>query len=281
MAAWICTRNIHFLERPRLLSVTFLITSIDVILKLADVPLLIGFNEAEGLHFSTRLIKEPKLAERFVESMSTCGPINLFGLEESQITENDLEASNKLISSYNAIEGGQIQMEEFTDLMGDAVYGLSTHQFSEYLRVNNYTAYRYIYSHVGGYSLADTMSSSSTQFFINMLKLLVGVFESIGLGACHGDENLSLFSHFPWISYLVNEDDYSVKDNMNRWWANFAKYGDPNGKTRRKVSRGPENEGLTWEPVSFTSGRWDYWTISITPTMEERKDLKTRFQRWL
>jgi hypothetical protein len=40
---------------------------------------------------------------------------------------------------------------------------------------------------------------------------------SIGLGACHGDENLSLFSHFPWISYLVNEDDYSVKDNMNRY----------------------------------------------------------------
>ena len=110
---------------------------------IASVPILLGFNADEGLKFTAGLSMAPDDSKaRFVDDMKTCGLVNLFGVD--QVTRKETDIFDKLMIDYNAINNDGIDFKGLTELLGDAVYGLPSHAFSEFLRENNFTAFRYI-----------------------------------------------------------------------------------------------------------------------------------------
>lgn len=111
----------------------------------ARVPILVGFNKDEGLLLTTRFIKEPDFMEHCLKNMNTCGPINLFGIREEDITEEHISETHRLIEAYGAVQEGKLHLRQFRDLAGDAVMALDTHTFTELLKRQGYSVYRYTF----------------------------------------------------------------------------------------------------------------------------------------
>ena len=114
--------------------------------KVANVPIMIGFNEDEGLIASSRLAYDNSYKLYFFEHFDRCGPINLFAVDPSQITETMVAESNKLLESYflQPDHSPKERFRHFTNLIGDAVFIRSAHHTSECLRNSQIPVYRYM-----------------------------------------------------------------------------------------------------------------------------------------
>jgi len=246
--------------------------------KVADVPIMVGFNNNEGLVASTRFVVDPPYLNTFFSNFESCGPVNLYGLDPSQITENLILDSNQLLEEYLIYQGDadcnlnwsedcHLIVDRFSDLMGDAVFIKSTHEASEYLRQNKILAYRFIFDHIGETGLSDIVSSTILENLAYFAKSLIGIITSKRFGVMHGDDlkYLFLYEDHSFFSYLniKSKEDLAISQQMIRYWTQFAMTGTPS---------------VDWRPV-LESGPLEYWSIH-NASMVNRADLGARFTRW-
>ena len=119
-----------------------------------NVPAIIGFNQEDGLLFSTRFMKDPNIQQYFVDNQKMCGPIYLLGKGKELATEKDIARSESLIKSYTKT-GINTTFDEFTDIFTDAIFGVGTHKMSNYFVKNNRKVFKYIFSYKGNLTLVE------------------------------------------------------------------------------------------------------------------------------
>ena len=108
----------------------------------SNIPIMVGFNEKEGLLYSTRFIKDKEFYQFFKNNLDKCLVINTLSLGKDGLVESKVARAHKLAKDYNGIQDGEMINQEFTDLVGDARFAHSLHQHSEILRNLNQTVYR-------------------------------------------------------------------------------------------------------------------------------------------
>jgi len=231
-----------------------------------DVSAIIGFNQEDGLLFTTRFIKDPSIQQDFFDNEKVCGPIYFLGQEKDLITEHDMTISNRIIKSYSSSDTNTT-FEEFTDLFTDAVFGAGTHQLANNLVENNRKVFKYIYSYKGSSSLGDIFSYSLLKKAFYLIARLFRMYPTEGLGACHADDLIYLFQMTPIINMIPSTSDRKVSEDMVKMWVTFAQTGDPNS----------EGEN-TWTQAELDN-EFDYFVIDEHSRMEKREELK-RLNVW-
>ncbi len=108
----------------------------------SKIPVLIGFNEAEGLLYSTRFIKDTEFYQYFKKNLDKCLVLNTLSMGEDGLEEKLVSRAHQLVKEYNGIQDGEMINQGFTDMVGDARFILSAHQHTELLRNQNNTVYR-------------------------------------------------------------------------------------------------------------------------------------------
>jgi para-nitrobenzyl esterase len=175
----------------------------------AQVPLLVGWNSAEG-SAAGFMMGKPLNEENYVNRVR-------------QIFPNTWEEALKYFPYSNATE----MERSATDLASDMFIGLGTWQWFDRHRNNSkQPVYRYYYSKLRPPMVDPTLVPG----------LAGGVVKSSGpkpppaIGAPHAAEieyamgNLPLVNVFAW-----TEDDYKVSATMQQYFANFIIDGNPNG----------------------------------------------------
>lgn len=108
----------------------------------SKIPVLMGFNEAEGLLYSTRFIKDTEFYQYFKKNLDKCLVLNTLSMGENGLEEKLVSRAHELVKEYNGIQDGEMINQGFTDMVGDARFILSAHQHTELLRNQNHTVYR-------------------------------------------------------------------------------------------------------------------------------------------
>eukprot|EP00092_Neocalanus_flemingeri_P017124 GFUD01018520.1.p1 GENE.GFUD01018520.1~~GFUD01018520.1.p1 ORF type:complete len:581 (-),score=109.13 GFUD01018520.1:68-1810(-) len=232
-----------------------------------NVPAIVGFNQEDGLLFTTRFLKDPDIGHSFIENQKICGPIYFLGKEKELINEKDIEQSERLIQSYSNSETNAT-FAELTDLFTDSVFGVGSHKLSNYLVENKRRVFKYIFSYSGSSSLGDFFSDTLLEKAYYFLSRIVRLYPTRGLGACHADDLIYLFQMTPIINMIPSSADRKVSEDLVKMWVNFARRGDPN-------SEGEQN----WKQADLEN-EFDYFVIDEHSRMETRKELK-RFENWV
>jgi len=236
------------------------------------IPVLMGFTKDDGLLFSTRFLKDPEYASEFLDDPG-CFAMNSRGLERDDLTNELIQAGDELAEQYHALQDGEIVMEGFTQLLGDAVFARDGHEFSNLLSSLNHSVYRYSFSYVGTVSLADILSGSLLDMATNILSNIAGFPHSKKLGASHCDELFYLFTMFPLTNNIPSTTDVAVSNNIISWWVDFARTGRPTPATDKSI------QDEEWKEVK-QSKEWEYWDISESPGMKPLMAMRDRFSRW-
>ena len=93
--------------------------------------------------------------------------------------------------------------------------------------------YYYHFNHVSSYSFADVFGQGPIEIAFQVALKTFGIHKTLGLGVCHEDDNLHLFTAdaLPYRRLDPNnEPDKATTALMVDLWANFAEYGEPTPK---------------------------------------------------
>ena len=92
------------------------------------------------------------------------------------------------------------------------------------------SVYYYHFDHVSSYSFADILGQGPFKIATQVALKTFGIHTTQGLGACHEDDNLHLFTadRLPYRRLDPNNQlDMATTSLMVDLWANFARYGEP------------------------------------------------------
>ena len=251
--------------------------------KINQVPVMIGFTQAEGLLCTSRLTSDDEFKSKFFDNWSTCGPINILGKESANITEADLKFVNNLVRNYNGGEISDIQPHHLQDILTDAIFGLDTHKVARHLvNTGNKSVFKYYFSYLGKfnyiilvrYTLIIGTSSFSDVFMMPGWKVffyllsrmfrLPSLVPTLDLGSMHGDDLLYIFEAVPIMNVIPSPEDEAVSREMVRMWAEFARTGHPGTRA--------------WTPASGDRDN-EYFVIDTSMRMESVNSLD-RLQFW-
>lgn len=167
----------------------------------AKVPLLVGWNSAEGGYNST-LGKEAVTRENFDKAVK-----KIYG---DQATE--------ILKVYNPANEEEI-IEASTDLMGDRFIGFSTWKWSDIQsQTGGKPVYRYMYALPRPATIADKDKNADA----SKMPRKGGASHSSEIEYAMG--NLATNLVFDW-----QPEDYKVSQIMQGFFSNFIKTGNPNG----------------------------------------------------
>jgi hypothetical protein len=113
--------------------------------QVADVPVLLGFMEQDGLLYSTFFLKDPSAAESFAANWTSCGPTTLLGLDAAGQTAVDRRAMDWIAEQYGVLgKDGSLVLNgtEMTDILTDAVFAESSFRLSQLLVKHKRPVYR-------------------------------------------------------------------------------------------------------------------------------------------
>ncbi|XP_072397494.1 juvenile hormone esterase-like isoform X2 [Diabrotica undecimpunctata] len=190
-----------------------------------DVPVIIGYNDAEGLllEFLESLgMKEAKVEEDLaIEQMLPC---------ETNLT--DTQHVKRLVEKLRHFYRPETDPVGRINLLTDALFaaGVITSAKNQ-AKVSKNPVYFYRFTLEGG---------------LNMLKKMVNDKRP---GACHGDDLGYLFKN-PLTTDVGDEDKTYIKQ-MVTLWTNFAKYGNPTPPGN--------NLNIEWKPIH--NGRLNFLDI--------------------
>ncbi|XP_032527253.2 esterase E4-like, partial [Danaus plexippus] len=213
----------------------------------AKVPLIIGYNNGEGLLY----------LNRYLESLAVYSkePSYFVGrYVANQVSPEKLEEFGKRIVRFYA--GNKTLTKEdvnaLTKIIGDTTYNYNIHRF-----INSYANFSHpIYMYK--FHLDTELNVAKVMFGVGHLK-----------GASHGDELWYLFKNF--------QNDYlyekylrlrAIIYRVSKLWTDFAKTGEP-------ISRNSDEE--YWKP--FTIKNKEYYNIDDTFSMGYYAD-KERVEFW-
>ncbi len=113
--------------------------------QVADVPVLLGFMEHDGLLYSTRFLKDPAFGATFARNWRTCGPTTLLGVDAAGLTSEHQALADRLARDYGVLSADGTVVTNgtgMTDIMTDGVFGESTFRLSQQLFRLNRPVYR-------------------------------------------------------------------------------------------------------------------------------------------
>jgi len=236
---------------------------------ISHVPLIIGYNEEDGLLFTTRFLKEQAFEEHFNANWNTCAPINLLGIESDHITGEDLEYINSLAKSYSG-SSDHMQSSDRTRLFTDAIFALSTHRVAKYLTQKNSTVYKYQFAYRGSSSISDFSSVPSWKIAYYFISRMCGMYPTNDLGASHADDLMYIFQMTPIMNLIPSVKDVRMSEEILVMWTNFVKNGDPNGITT-------DNRWLSAKPDEDKEN--EYFVIDEHSSMKNLVELE-RLKLW-
>ncbi len=223
----------------------------------SSLDVIIGSNADEGLLTMISFILQPNLWDLYQGNFELAGPQILFGLDEKDITQEDVERAYNILEFYvGSVEGmSQDNFKKVTDMMTDASFLYGNFRTMKHLKSHGMkNVYHYILTFEGHYSF--------TQLF--------GIEP---LGVCHADDLFYLFDPvYPSFGELVfDETETLLKKEMVTAWTNFARYGDPT----------PPNSGQFWSPVTSIDDITHFWNISGPyPAMDTNEYINERMSLW-
>ncbi|XP_053603166.1 juvenile hormone esterase isoform X2 [Plodia interpunctella] len=220
---------------------------LDILLsgKYNKVPLLIGYNSAEGLFMLMLQLKKAALYNKHVKYLV---PREIaLKLNEDKM----IEFGEKIKKFYVGEKGfGEETAREIIDFQTDMHFIYNTHRFVNFYRASNQPIFTYRFNY---------------ETDLNAIKNLI---DTPCKGASHADDLFYLFCN------NVNKKAYQERDNLKqivfkftKMWTNFAKVSNPTpdqslGVTWHPTSTGKEYMRLE-EPLSFGAcpelGRVTFW----------------------
>lgn len=195
----------------------------------AQVPLLVGWNSQEGTPMSVLRNQAPTL-ENYKKAMSAT-----FG-----------DMTDEIFKAYGLETDADVLSQKSLNLASDLFTGFPTWKWADYqAKTSKQPVYRYKYMHprpqmsakmgnmvgalAGG---VREMTEEEKKAEAERPKLPAGAVHSADIEYAMG--NLATNEYYDW-----QEEDYAISKLFLSYYANFCKYGNPNG------------EGLpTWTPIN-------------------------------
>lgn len=114
-----------------------------------------------------------------------------------------------------------------------------------------------------------------TYFFTHSPPMTTEITEPNTAGCYHGAEQLYVFGNLPGVYPTIswNATELTIQDSMTTYWANFIKYGNPNGD-------GTTGSNLTYFPPSSTSAETMWLGDSWGPQSIGSEEKKQFVQDW-
>ncbi|KAJ8732437.1 hypothetical protein PYW07_015036 [Mythimna separata] len=213
--------------------------------KVSKVPLLIGYNSAEGiliLNDHTKKLeifnKDPSyLVPREIATTVSKEKIDEFGQRIKQFYFGGKDATKK-------------DAQAITDLQTDINFSYQTHRFLQFFQ-NVAPTFLYSFDYTTD---------------LNIVKNVSG-FDDVK-GACHADDLFYLFHSAMSGNYLEGNDELKkIVYQITKFWADFAKTGNPT----------PTKGGIDWRP--YTSATKEYLLLNQDMKLSNNLD-KARVDFW-
>jgi len=213
-----------------------------------DVPVLIGYNENDGLILTTPLITDPSLYFLYRSLWSVIAPGILFHVP---VEESSFELSGKANELADFYLGGSsnIVPENFdiiTDMFTDAFVTYAVECFAQYAQLSQ-NVYKYRYVHQGEFGLNPDAGIDK-------------------LGVNHADELYLQWDPIFGDHRELNPEDQHMSAIIVNAWSNFIKTGEP------------LVPGVEWTPLGQENK--EYLILDITPRMERSQDYETKMDFW-
>jgi len=213
-----------------------------------DIPVLIGYNENDGLILTTPLVTDSSFYYLYRYLWSVIAPGILFHVP---VEESSFELSGKAneLADYYLGGSSNIVPENFdriTDMFTDAFVTYAVECFAEYAHLSQ-NVYQYRYVHQGEFGLNPDAGIDK-------------------LGVNHGDE-----LYLQWDPVFGNHHELSPEDQhmsaiIVNAWSNFIKTGVP------------LVPGVDWTPL--TPGNREYLVLNVTSKMERSLDYQAKMEFW-
>nr|WGO51722.1 putative antennal esterase CXE24 [Ectropis grisescens] len=224
---------------------------IDLLLanEVSKVPLMIGYNSAEGLLTYEAMLRKTNFLN--------ANPSYLVPRDMARkLTEKQMnEFGKRIIEFYTNNKGFSAETANgLVDMLTDVHFAYHTHRFAYFYSKCNVPVYMYRFEY---------------ETELNLIKNLLGVSEMEG--ACHADELFYLFSG------VLNRDVFEehrkklkpIVDGLTQLWTDFARTGNPTPRV--------DNSGLEWR--QYTTTRQEYLALAQPPAMRDHAD-QHRVQFW-
>ncbi|KAL6055279.1 hypothetical protein STEG23_007299 [Scotinomys teguina] len=185
------------------------------------------------------------------------------------------ECSDLIMEEYmKDTEDPQTLQIQFTEMMGDFMFVIPALQVAHFQR-------EYIYNKVeGGSSELCVMGVRAPVYFyefqhrLNFLKN----FKPRHVKADHGDEVFLIFGSFFWgVKFDLTVKEKLLSRRMMEYWANFARYGNPNSKGLPYWPMSDQNEQylqLDIQPAvgrALKARRLHFWTKTLPQKIQDLK----------
>jgi len=195
----------------------------------AQVPLLVGWNSQEGTPMQALRNQEPTLANYKKAMTATFG-----------------DMTDEIFEAYGLLTDADLMSQKSLNLASDLFTGFPTWKWADYhAKTSQQPVYRYKYMHprpqvsakmgnkvaalAGG---VREMTEEEKKAEAEKPKMPAGAVHSADIEYAMG--NLATNEFYDW-----QEEDYAISKLFLAYYANFCKYGNPNG------------EGLpTWTPIN-------------------------------
>lgn len=213
-----------------------------------DTPVLIGYNENDGLILTTPLVTDSSFYTLYRYLWSVIAPGILFHVP---VEESSFELSGKANELADFYLGGasNIVPENFdtiTDMFTDAFVTYAVECFAEYAHLSQ-NVYQYRYVHNGEFGLNPDAGIDK-------------------LGVNHGDELYLQWDPVFGNHHELNPDDQHMSAIIVNAWSNFIKTGVP------------LVPGVDWTPL--TPENREYLVLDVTSRMERSQDYETKMEFW-
>ena len=220
----------------------------------ANVSLLLGSNEDEGLLHTATAYQNPAIIEQWRSKwIDTFGPSTLLGLRDQPIDKNAREITKKITEHYvGSVDGLTFDnIKYITNMYTDSWFSHPIHDFVSRLvsKKRKISTFQYRLTHQG-------------QLSISMFMGLGGPY-----GVNHADELAYIFTPFSNHTINLNDKDKQMSEIILPLWKSFVKTGKPSTAT------------ITWDPILVASSR-KYLNLNLNPVMEYPDEIKTRMEFW-
>ena len=142
--------------------------------------------------------------------------------------------------------------------------------------------YFYHFDHLGSFSLSDVFGKGVFELLKTILGKMLGSTETIGIGTCHADDLLYVFSSGMPFKWLPDPKDEEMSRLFVDLITNFATHGNPTPQDKNGHFIGSSLSGLDkpWSPSKLNGKQMEYVILKdskIDFTSDEAFNTRLKF----